>query len=273
MVSGASIRRSLHGLVLGVVVAATFAVPIAAADSTDIDGTYALTLTATKECQQPNDTIHPGFTVHLAAKVAQNGSTVSCTLAGRAVAGSIDAGLNFDAPVGEDHWIGHFTALSDGGMTISGQVVGQCSGATGPYMQITGRRTSGGPTPSATPSPNLLERLRSLPGYSAGDQALENYCPGGSQPTTCDASSREGQDWLFAMSQDRNALSPPPSPDLDEPLAHLMLIVQKAAQLGTLTYTEVKPNGSCTPPRPLYPLERDAPFDVESSTFVMAQPT
>jgi hypothetical protein len=253
----AASTRSGRCVLAAILVAVVLIQPGTASAEGLVDGTYPLTITTTKDCQHADATgtgvvhLHPGYTYHVDAKVAQNGSVVSLRLAGRAEVGSIDTDLNFDVPVEMDHWIGHFTILSDGGATISGQVVGACSGVTGPYMKITGRRTSGGPSPSPSPSHSSIEDQS---GYSAAKDAW-NAGPcdvsQGQPLNECDVALKEGRDWLNAMLDDTNALTL--SEEYKIPLAELTGSVYRAAQLGSLKLSVGTPDGTCAL-KPAFPL-------------------
>jgi hypothetical protein len=208
--------------------------------------------------------VKQGATFALNAMVKQSGSTVDFTVDGQEFRGSIDADLNYDVTVDIDHWIGHFTVPSNGGATISGQVVGACSGATGPYMNITGQRTSGGPTITTTTPPSTQERTPdlfiaplasfnpdNLLGYSAGADLWRVTCPEKSRARgICLAASSDGG--LFGVSMIDEVRALEVTSEYQGPLAELHATVEMAVQLGSVL-VPLKTEAGCVE-RPAYPL-------------------
>jgi hypothetical protein len=246
-------------------VGVTVAAPIASHAAADIGGAYSVTVTATKDCHtEPGGVVKQGATFPLNATVVQSGSTVQFTVEGQEFHGSIDADLNYDVPVDIDHWIGHFTLLSNGGASISGQVVGACSGATGPYMNITGQRTSGGPTTTTTTpaskqegTPDLyIGPLASfdpdnLLGYSAAADLWRATCPEKARERgICLGASSDGG--LFGLSMIDEVRALEVTAEYQGPLAELHATVEMAVQLGSIL-VPVKTEVGCVE-RPAYPV-------------------
>lgn len=226
--------RPRRRLLLAVLVALVVVQPGIVSAAGPVDGSYTLTINVPSDCDLSDGA---GGVLHLTqgsvlplgeVEVSQSGSNVTFTISGDALGGSISAALNFDLKIGNDDWIGHFTLLSDGGATISGETVGVCSGVTRSYGRLTGSRTSGGPAPTPTSGP--LATPRDALGFQLAFETTDVLC--GRSHEACSDAIDYGKDFRVAMNRDIVALDRPYG-EWEPALEHLVDVVEMAARAAS----------------------------------------
>jgi hypothetical protein len=216
-------RRRWLSLAVAWAFLAAGAGPTAAVDP-DIDGSYDTVWTSPAACETA--------AVPAIVNVERFESVlVRFTLPeGTVYQGSIDAGLNFDVSSKGDEWTGHFTLLSDGGVTMAGNVVYpelSCGGVT-LRISVTGKRAE---TPGSSATEALPEATGFDAGYLVAEEAFTNACV---DDEFCDAAGQYGDTWFNAMEADMQALGLSPYGNASRTLHRIAETLQLAAEMGAL---------------------------------------